>query len=308
VLNEILNEYTDEVIALTSIGLDGEEIDNVTNKPKPRIKVRKNMIIATASSCLLDSDFEYVLHENTNIRTALGNIKIVEVTKSGLALVAGPSKKSEMISLVKMLKKYDPKNIFIDGALFRKSIAATTVSDSIILSTGASYNTNLNIVVDDTKTLIDQLRLSSTDLIFNIEAIDGSFTVDINDKITEIDEIIAVGASKVIKENLNDRIKYLCLKGALTKTIIDELIDMRHLLKNLTIVVKDATHIVSDYKTFNLLEKANIKVEVQNQIDLLFLSYNPYSPYGYTFDNEEFKKLLKMNIQCDCINVLKDME
>ena len=112
----------------------------------------------------------------------------------------------------------------------------------------------------------------------------------------------------IISKSINKDTLYLYLIGALTDKIIKELIDIRHSVKELTIIVKDATHIVADYKYYLKLAKMNVKVNVLNEIDLLFITYNPTSPYGYTFDNEQFKKLLNDRIKVDCINVVKDLE
>jgi hypothetical protein len=91
--------------------------------------------------------------------TPLGEIIIVEATKDQDILVAGPSTKHEMIEVVNKLKKYNPKKILIDGALFRRSLASTTVSDAVILSTGASYSDDMRKVVDDTVTIVNQFKV-----------------------------------------------------------------------------------------------------------------------------------------------------
>ena len=58
-------------------------------------------------------------------------------------------------------------------------------------------------------------------------------------------------------------------------------------------------------KKINLL-KTNVKLMVLNKLNLLFLTYNPVSPNGTVFNNEEFKTLLESNIDLDIFNVLKD--
>ncbi len=40
---------------LTSIGYDGENIDNITGLPKPKLRVKTGDIVATAEKCLLTS-------------------------------------------------------------------------------------------------------------------------------------------------------------------------------------------------------------------------------------------------------------
>ena len=163
VLNQIIKEYQGIKIGITSIGLDGEKFDNLTYKPKPRILVHKNMIIATAKDCLEQCYFDYEILEETDIRTGLGNIVVIEVNSSGLALVAGPSTNNEMLSIIALLNKHGVEKIFIDGALFRKSISSFHISDAIIFSTGASYSISLDDVVEDTVILVKNFNLRTID-------------------------------------------------------------------------------------------------------------------------------------------------
>ena len=81
-------------VGLTSIGYDGEEIDNITGLPKPRLLLNKGTILATAEKCLKAGSAVYDILETTNITTPLGKICIVKVVEEGLAVVAGPTKQS----------------------------------------------------------------------------------------------------------------------------------------------------------------------------------------------------------------------
>jgi hypothetical protein len=51
-----------------------------------------------------------------------------------------------------------------------------------------------------------------------------------------------------------------------------------------------------------------VKINVLNQIDIILVTYNPYSPYGYTFDNNEFKEKISNIIRKEAVNVLTDLE
>jgi len=156
----VLLEYQNQVIGLSSIGLDGEKIDNITAKEKPRIKVYPLMIIATSLDCLKECYFDYEILEKTDISTPLGEIVIIRVLTEGLALVAGPSTITAMKAIKVSLEKYGVKKLFIDGALFRKSIASFKIADAAILSTGASYSKDIDKVVEDTSLLLEELTLS----------------------------------------------------------------------------------------------------------------------------------------------------
>jgi len=50
----------------------------------------------------------------------------------------------------------------------------------------------------------------------------------------------------------------------------------------------------------------NISLRVVNRIKVIALTYNPYSPSGYSFDDEEFRSKLQDQITLPVINVLQE--
>ncbi len=310
VLNKIIEEYKNIEIAITSIGLDGEKLDNITFHEKPRIKVYPKAIIATAYDCLKQCELEYVIHEKTNMRTPLGVIVIIEAITEGLVLVAGPSTNNQMKQITKILKRYNPKKILIDGALFRKSIANVEVADAVIIATGASYSEDINEVVFGTKMIVDQFNLKETnDKVKRcVKSYENNVVISSDFKeIVEIEDSIIHNVNK-LDHYLNENTKYFYISGAINNEIMKYLISNRKKLKNLEVIVKDASHIIVKPAFINKLEKTTIKIRVLNQIEILLLTCNPYSPFGYTFDNNEFKALLSAKIDIDIVNVLTDLE
>ena len=145
-------------VALTSIGYDGEEIDNITGLPKPRLFVKENTILATAQKCLKAGSADYDILETTDIMTPLGKIYIVRVVKEGLAVVAGPNKGSQLKYVEnKMINDLRCNVVLVDGALNR--IAPMIETDGIILATGASRNVNIDILAEEAKALHELLKL-----------------------------------------------------------------------------------------------------------------------------------------------------
>ena len=308
-LNRIIEEYKSSSIAITSIGLDGEKIDNVTYQEKPRIKLYPKMLVATALKCLEGTTSEYVIHEKTKINTPLGVIVVAEITKQGEVLVAGPSTNQDMKHIVKLFKKYNVKKIFIDGALFRKSIANTFLSDAIILSTGASYNSNIKKVVEDTKIFIDQLTCKlyeSTKKHDVRKYVNAVFYNENNNETHHIAESLL--HNEEILFNHIGEFDSLYLSGAFTDRIFNVLVSKRNDFKELKIIVKDPTNILVKPTNFRKLSKIGVEVEVLNQIEILFVTFNPYSPYGYNFENEDFRARLMSTIKIDVINVVTDLE
>ena len=235
---------------------------------------------------------------------------IIEAITEGLALVAGPSTISEMKKLILLIEEYNVIKILIDGALFRKSIASFKIADAAILSTGASYHKSMNKVVDDTALLLKELTLPEIprELAELLCLEEKSVVIDENNNKTVIDLETLLNNEGIVKTHLNSNSRYLYVAGALSNKLIQTIIDKRFELEDLTIIVKDATHIIVDVGYLEKLKLTNTKILVLNKINLLLLTYNPYSPFGYEFNNDEFKKLLKEKIKLPIINVLKDLE
>ncbi|AIO18744.1 hypothetical protein KQ51_00864 [Candidatus Izimaplasma bacterium HR1] len=276
---------------------------------KPRIKLYPKMLVATALNCLEETTSEYVIHEKTNISTPLGVIVIAEITKQGEVLVAGPSTNNDMKFIVNLLKKYQASMILIDGALFRKSIANTYLSDAIILSTGASYNKDIDIVVTDTKIFIDQLSLPQykRPVNTNVRTYENTFYTNVNTNENKVIHESLLHNEDILSTYLG-KFDLLYIKGALTDRIYQILVNNRNEFKKLKIVVKDATNILMKPNHFRNLSKIGVEVEVLNQIEILFVTFNPYSPFSYDFNNEELREKLQKKISKKIINVLTDLE
>jgi len=106
VINSILKDLDYNNVAITSIGLDGEKVDQVTFMEKPRIFVQEGYIIATASDTLKMFEAEFEELQTTNIYTPIGPIIIVKIKKAGNALIAGPSVVFDMEKIIQLLEGY----------------------------------------------------------------------------------------------------------------------------------------------------------------------------------------------------------
>lgn len=132
-------------IGVTSIGYDGEEIDNITALPKPRIFFHHGMIASTSLQCVPKEGWN-ILYK-TGLFTPLGEIVIVRCEIPGLLVLAGPNKRSELEKVVQWMNGFGCSTIFVDGSLNR--IAPMTVVDNIIFTTGAARTTNIAALVEE---------------------------------------------------------------------------------------------------------------------------------------------------------------
>lgn len=133
---------------LTSIGYDGENIDNVTGLPKPKLRVEPGDVVATAEKCLAVSTAGLEPLFATDIQTPLGKIHVARVTASGLVVTAGPNKSTEVRELAGLLTRLGPGVTIFDGALNR--IAPMVETDGFILATGASRTPDIPRLAQET--------------------------------------------------------------------------------------------------------------------------------------------------------------
>lgn len=268
------------------------------------------MLIATAENCLDLSTVKYVIHEKTNIRTALGNITIIEITEPGLVLIAGPPSRNQMKQLFDTIKKYTPYKIFVDGALYRKSIASTLLVEGVIFVTGASYSSDIKKVVNDTKTIIDQLLIKGVKLPENMYENISENTIMYYESTKTIKIITEklLHQENLIETYLNPKLTHIYIPGALTDRIVDVLVENTNKINDLQIIVQDSSFILISPNNYQKLLKMNVKIGVLNQIEILFVAYNPTSPFSYDFDNLEFKTKLSAAIPFIPINILQRFE
>ncbi len=119
---------------ITGIGFDGEDFDNITGLPKPRVFIPEGTIVATALPLLHSSPAQFEVLKDTGIRCALGRIFLGRATVSERVVLAGPASTKDLSSVVALAAENSV--VLLDGAFSR--ISPMVVADSLILATGAA--------------------------------------------------------------------------------------------------------------------------------------------------------------------------
>jgi hypothetical protein len=303
-MNSVLDSYENDLIAITSIGLDGEEIDQVTFMEKPRVYARNGYILATAKDTLSQCEASYRVLEETDIQTPIGKILILEVTKPGNALIAGPSIVFDMERLVGVLSKYSPKKIFIDGAFFRHSLAK--ISEATIFVVGANLTSDIDKVVDDAvattmKFELDIVDENISDLIINKNV----SSIDSQGKLLDFGFESVIGNTEKIFVDKNKNVRFLYLPKSLTNEFVLKLVELRHEFR-FDIILESPVNIQLNISNLMNLFKLKNKVYVRNQVNLVAVCYNPVSPRGYIFDNDEFMLKLQDALKRKVYHVKED--
>ena len=159
-LNHLVDRFhaAGERLGLSSVGRDGEAVDQLTNRPKPRVRPPVGALVATSHESALYSQATLRLVAPTAFRTALGPVGIYRVEGPGYVEVAGPVKVREAAALLDQLAALGCTKILLDGAADRRAFIAAGV-DGFVLATGLVLADDPAGMVDETRAVLRRLQL-----------------------------------------------------------------------------------------------------------------------------------------------------
>ncbi|MCX8057918.1 MAG: hypothetical protein N3A58_00705 [Spirochaetes bacterium] len=142
---------------LTSIGIDGESIDQVTKSSKPDIYISKGNIFTSSKIFIKELSTNFEIINCINETTILGDIYICKAKNRLKVKICGPSTNEKLKYLTNNYRNY-VDYIFIDGALDRISTCSPLISDGYILSISTAYANTENEFINHLKNLHYKLR------------------------------------------------------------------------------------------------------------------------------------------------------
>lgn len=311
-LNYILKLLQGKSIGLTSIGVDGEDIDSVTNTKKPKIYIKPNTLVATSKQSLLLSDVTFEILKVLDLSTPLGAIVIAKSTSYGFVELSGASTTMGLRLSIEQLHKFGASISIVDGALSRKSLASPTITAASILCIGAAFSLDAKVLVNETIKQITffSLHKASPDIynlyISTMKTCKLAFIY--NKKIVKSTVNTLLGNSKEFISHINEELKYIFVKGTITDAVVKELITTYKAFNKLLIVIEDGTKLFLSYELYLIAINYGLVFEVLNQINLIGISVNPWSPSQHYLDYSFIKSKLRSNTNLPIFNVKLDME
>lgn len=306
-LNFIMKALKNKKLAMTSIGRDGEEKDVVTFTHKPRIYVKAGTLIATAKSVLLKSDATLKIIEVMDISTPLGNIVIAESITSGFIEIAGPSTKEQIKVVIDKLKERGAEFTIVDGALSRKSFAAPAVTEAVVLCIGAAFSHNIFRIIEETENLISMFSVERADLkiieLYGKTMKETRVAFIYEDYIKKSSANTSIDAYKEVISSYSDALKYVFIKGIMTDKFMAEILNSDFKVKKVTFVVEDGTKIFMKKSTYDRLASKGGTIRAVDNINLVGISVNPWSPEGIVLDYKDIYSKLKDKTQIPIFNV-----
>ncbi|MGI6719086.1 MAG: hypothetical protein ACOX4D_08165 [Bacteroidales bacterium] len=332
-LNYILKNINKDEhnIAVTSIGIDGESIDQVTQTKKPEITIYENMYFVTSEKHYKQKKITSEIIDVTDFNTSLGRLVIAKAKDDGKVMISGPADTSSTKKLINLLSdNYNINLTIVDGALSRLSPSSPAVTEAMILSTGAAVSLNLNSLITQTKFITDLINISSIDSYFYdklINCTDGIYNVigypkdnkdyntnnnrnniDITTITKDIDvKKLPIKSLFTIQNNHSDLFKYsntIYITGVLNDKVLN-MAKIQKNIKDIYIIVKDFTKIFVKPETYYSFIKKGGNILVLDKTYLIAVTINPTAPSGYSFDSNTLQTTLHESLNIPVYDVLK---
>lgn len=302
-LNFIINKlkYSNKNIAITSIGIDGEKRDLVTNTHKPEIEIFENVVFITSEMHYKQKKITAEILEISEKTSALGRLITAKSKSCGKVIFSGPSSTAWLKSNIDNMYKYNIDTTIVDGALSRMSQASPAITQSMILTTGAAVSSNIKQLVSKTKYVYELINLplfvnNVSANLFEIES--GIWSIDEKNNIHNLN-IPSAFLIEQQKEKLFQKGNILYFTGVLNDNVLLTLLNHKN-IKSTIVIVKDFTKIFANQQVYYSFVKKGGKIFVLAKSTLIAVCINPTSPQGYNLNSElvcsELSKELNVSV------------
>ena len=290
------------MVAITSIGMDGECTDQKKKKKKPTITLPRGMIFATSEKHFRERNLDAEILDVSNWHTATGRMVIARVMNRGQIILSGPSQTARMHELnIRFKTKYHCNMVLIDGALSRMSQASPMIAGAMILCTGASLSASMQQVVKQTAHACRLITLDVTDKISFDKAKNlsrGIWKIDptkepqlINEETNDV--------SKAIFQNEPNGVYYV--SGACTNKLLKKILQTAD--SPLELIATDYTKLFVSSDTLHLFKDKGHILKVIRHNELIAVCINPWSPQNYHFDALQFETAMQRAVQIPVYNI-----
>jgi len=282
-----------ETVGVTSVGRDGEARDVLDpSLPKPRIRLAAGSLVATALPLMLRGE-QVTLLATTTHRTPLGVVGVGRLEEAGEIEVAGPGSAAAIADVDDLMMALGASRILIDGSFDRRAAANPSVSDGVVLATGAVLHRDPAEVIRRTAVAAALLRLpqvADPDVRATARAAGGHLILGPGDARLALPREVALRSGPIDDPQVFDALRaatHLVIRGALLEPFLTEVASARRKADHsLTVVVDDATSVFLDGSSVARWAERGIALEALKPIALLALTVNPVAPGSHRLDSE----------------------
>lgn len=294
-------------VGVTSIGRDGEERDQVFQVPKPPVMVWPGSWVATARATLQRAKVKTRLIGGSGISSPMGEIMLVQALEQGEMEIAGASRSGDQLRAIALLQQCGAQRVMLDGALGRSHHASPAIADGVILSTGAALGGGMNDVLRKTRDRLAILSLPAApaDTLQRCAAVFQGGGVGLwgpSGRTVFQAPIATLNAGQTLLAHAHSPLSLVAVSGAVGKALWAALLALAQRHPGLVVVVADGTKLFVDAAELASLQRLGAQVLAQRAIDLMGLTLNPFSPYGGSFEAEDFLSTARHALPGLCVS------
>lgn len=305
-LNYVLNrlQTTAARIALTSIGVDGEQTDIVTRTQKPEIIVYEGMVFVTSEKHYSERKLISEILDVSETRTALGRLITARAKSSGKVILSGPSDTAGIKKLIDEMDDFGIQTTIVDGALSRLSLASPAITEAMILATGAALSANIPQLVRETRFVQQLIELPTVNekLAEKLQSLKhGMWAIDADDEIHDLE----IPSVFLLDKREKDIFRFgtrIFVSGAASDKLLSFL---RMQNKNVELMVNDFTKMFVSQREFNSFLKNGNSIKSVLRSKLIAVTVNPLAPNGFLLDSETLRHEMKKALNVPVYNVRK---
>ncbi len=295
VLRRLAEDYPDLSVALTSIGIDGERRDQVTQTDKPEICLRPEMFFVTAENFyrrkLLSAE---VLGIDERYTTSLGKTIYARAKGTGKILIAGPPSTGGLRQVIAKMQEWGVSLTIVDGALSRMSLAAPSVAEGMILATGAAYSAQPDQLV---RRMVELQRLICLPELADRPLADSLADIEQGMRVIGKDGVLYdPGFASALLEQVWSNPEWLQQGDTLyvAGVVGDSLLNRLRLVENnQCLFVRDFTRIFASGPVVNSYLASGRVIKTLYSTRPVAVTFNPLAPSGYRLDSEKMCKRLE---------------
>ncbi len=290
---------TGQCVGVTSVGRDGEARDAIDGRiEKPRIDLPAWSLVATTETLLRACPQAHELLVRTDMRTSLGRVVVARMLAAGTVEVAGPSAAEDVRAVSDMMLAHGAEQVLIDGAVDRRMASSPTVSDGLVMSTGAVLDESAERVVELTRNAVELvLAPELLDPLIRAVAAAQPESVLVGEADGSWLSLPARFALSATVEQISDVLRsspsgrHLIVRGALCESFLERLLRAAR-GRELEVSVADSTKVFLAERTIGWYARQGLQLRVLAPIRLRALTVNPVAPHSHSFDSRQLRTML----------------
>jgi hypothetical protein len=293
-------------LALTSIGVDGEKIDQATYTSKPEIELYEDVIFITSEKHYRQRRLTSEILDISVKNTSLGRLVTARSITRGKVMFSGPTDTLWLKSMIDGMPQYNVDTTIVDGALSRLSPGSPAVTESMILNTGAAVSANINNLVSQTRFIYNLIRIPCFKSRINDNLLSrekGIWAIDDQENIHDL-KIPSVFLLKGNEDKLFQHGTTIYITGAVSDKML-EFLRMQKNIQNIELVVRDFTRLFVKPETYRAFVSSGGRIKVLLRTTLLAICVNPTSPQGYVLNSKELCSALSESLEIPVYDLKK---